>query len=166
MIRDVADSDSADIAAIYNHYVANTTATFEEELVDDFQMSSRIDKIISSGMPWLVAEEDGRVCGFAYAKFWHDRSAYRHTVEVTIYVSPTAGLKGVGSRLYSQLFDRLQALNIHCAIAVVTLPNPPSVAIHEKFGMEKSGHFREVGLKFGQWLDVGYWTVHFDLNGQ
>ncbi len=103
--------------------------------------------------------EDGRVAGYAYASRWNLRSAYRHTVECTAYLAPDATGRGLGTRLYEELFARLRSLDVHAVIAVIALPNPASVALHERFGLRQAGLFREVGRKFGAWVDVGYWQA-------
>ena len=162
MIREACTSDSAAIVAIYNHYICNSLATFEEHEIDSTDMAARIEKTTRAGLPWLVAEVDGGICGYAYAGVWNSRTAYKHTVEVTIYIAESSGSKGFGTLLYEVLFTRLKELNMHCVIAGITLPNPASVAIHEKFGMQKAGQLNEVGFKFGKWLDVGYWTVQLN----
>jgi len=159
MIREAYASDSEAIVAIYNHYIRSSVATFEEKEIDSVEMAERIGKVTRAGLPWIVAEEGGEIRGYAYAGPWNSRAAYKHTAEVTIYISPSAVSNGLGTQLYTDLFSRLRERKIHCVIAGITLPNPPSVAMHEKFGMRKSGEFKEVGYKFGKWLDVGYWTV-------
>jgi phosphinothricin acetyltransferase len=110
-------------------------------------------------LPWLVAEDDKEIVGYAYATRWHDRSAYRYTVEVSAYLANTACSKGWGTQLYTALFEVLRRLDIHVVIAGIALPNQASVALHEKFGMEKVANFSEVGFKFGRWIDVGHWQV-------
>lgn len=162
MIREATNKDSASIASIYNHYVSNSVATFEETEVDVSEMAKRITKVQEEGFPWLIAEHKTEVIGYAYAAKWHHRSAFRHTVEVTIYLSPTLVSKGTGTELYSALFAKLLDLKIHVVIGVITLPNAASIAIHERFGMTKVGHFHEVGYKFGNWLDVGYWELQLE----
>ena len=162
MIREASESDSKAIVAIYNHYIRNSVATFEEDEINPAEIAARIGKVVGAGLPWIVAEANGEIQGYAYAGPWNSRAAYKHTVEVTIYISPSAVFCGLGTQLYTDLFSRLKERNIHCVIAGITLPNPQSVAIHEKFGMKKSGEFKEVGYKFGKWLDVGYWTVQLN----
>jgi L-amino acid N-acyltransferase YncA len=88
---------------------------------------------------------------------WRERFAYRFSVEVTVYLAPTFTGNGVGSQLYDALFSVLKSRSIHSVIGGITLPNLASVALHEKFGLEKVAHFKEVGFKFEQWKDVGYW---------
>jgi L-amino acid N-acyltransferase YncA len=156
-IRDATAADAAAVAAIYDHYVLGTAVTFEETAVPAPVMAARIAAVRDGGLPWLVAVDDGEVAGFAYASPWNPRGAYRHTVECTAYVAPDAAGGGVGSRLYEDLFARLRGLEVHAVIAVIALPNPASVALHERFGLAQAGLFREVGRKFGRWVDVGYW---------
>jgi L-amino acid N-acyltransferase YncA len=159
MIRPATESDAQAISDIYNYYIAKTVITFEEQPVSKSEMINRIEKVTGSSLPWLVAVDDGSVIGYAYAAKWKERSAYRHTVESTVYLSPASVSKGWGTRLYQELFDTLRRASIHVVIGGITLPNPASVALHQKFGMKQVAHFKEVGYKFGQWLDVGYWQV-------
>jgi L-amino acid N-acyltransferase YncA len=159
VIRPAVAGDSGAIAAIYNHYVAETVITFEEEPVSAPDMARRIEDAGSASLPWLVAERDGKVVGYAYATAWRARSAYRFSVEVTVYLDPGYPRLGIGSRLYEALLPELKSRNIHAALGVIALPNEASVALHEKFGFAKVAHLREVGLKFGRWVDVGYWQL-------
>lgn len=156
-IRIAAASDAERIAEIYNHYVANTVVTFEEEPIAGDEMRRRMDDVFASSLPWLVAQSGGRIAGYAYATKWKARSAYRFSVETTVYLAAGLARKGLGSRLYEELFRLLKAKGIHAAIGGIALPNDGSVALHEKFGMRKVAHFEEVGFKFGKWVDVGYW---------
>lgn len=157
MIRPVQPTDVPALTDIYNYYIRETTATFEEEEIVSDNMQSRIQKVESSGLPWLVAEELDEIVGYAYATKWKERSAYRHSVEISVYVDNHKHGNGWGTKLYQALFTELQKRNIHVAIGGITLPNDASIALHEKFGMVKVAHFKEIGFKFGQWLDVGYW---------
>lgn len=163
MIRPATAADAAAIAQIYNHYIANTVVTFEEALCSAEGMAGRMRDAQAADLPWLVAEDEtGQVVGYAYASKWNGRCSYRHSVEVTVYLSPGVIACGWGSRLYEALFAQLRKRSMHVLIAGIALPNPGSVALHEKFGMEQVGHFREVGYKMGRWLDVGYWQVILD----
>jgi L-amino acid N-acyltransferase YncA len=159
MIRLATEADVGEIADIYNYYIQNTTATFEESDVTPEEVLSRVQKVTGSGFPWLVAQDNEKVIGYAYANKWNERAAYRHTAEVTAYLSPGSVSNGSGTKLYEELFSQLRELSIFTAIGGITLPNPASVAIHEKFGMKKVAHFEAVGYKFGKWLDVGYWQA-------
>ena len=157
MIRPVAASDAAAIANIYNYYVTDTTVTFEEEPVSSGEMGRRIETLVSSGQPWLVAEVDGQVAGYAYATKWHHRHGYRYSAEVTVYLGKDFGGRGLGTALYNELFPLLASNGIRSLVGVIALPNAASVALHEKFGMQKVGHLKAIGMKFGEWIDVGYW---------
>lgn len=157
MIRAATESDAQTITDIYNYYIENTVATFEEQPISKSDILERIQKVTGFSLPWLVAEDNGVVIGYAYAGKWNVRSAYRHTVESTVYLSHSSVSKGWGTRLYTTLFGLLRKKSIHVVIGGITLPNPASVALHEKFGMKQVAHFPEVGFKFGKWLDVGYW---------
>jgi L-amino acid N-acyltransferase YncA len=161
-IRQVEQRDAEAIAKIYNHYVLNTVITFEEIAVRVEEMATRIQQIRSANYPWLVAEENGVVVGYAYASTWKARAAYRHTLESTVYVDAKLVGKGIGRKLYDALFAILREKSIHIVIGVIALPNEASIILHEKFGMHKAAHFSEVGFKFNRWLDVGYWQVTLD----
>jgi len=115
----------------------------------------------AASLPWLVAELDGEVAGYAYASPWASRVGYRFTVEITVYVHRDHGGKGLGSALYGALLPMLEAGGIHSVIGGIALPNEGSVALHEKFGLRKVAHYDEVGIKFGQWIAVGYWQRIF-----
>lgn len=156
-IRLATPADAAAVAAVYNPYVLGTAISFEEEAVPADVMAARIAAVVDGALPWLVATTPEGLAGFAHASRWKDRNAYRFTVETTVYVAPGSAGRGVGSALYGRLFERLRGLGYHSAIAVIALPNPASVALHEKFGMVRAGLFREVGFKFDAWHDVGHW---------
>ncbi|NMH64144.1 arsinothricin resistance N-acetyltransferase ArsN1 family B [Shewanella salipaludis] len=157
MIRKAVEADSEVIAGIYNHYIENTAITFEEEKVSATEINRRIQNVQAAGLPWLVAVEDSVVVGYTYATKWKDRSAYRFSVEVTVYLAPGTRGKGYGSMLYIALMAELKACGVQSVIGGITLPNQASVALHEKMGMKKVAHFEKIGFKFDQWQDVGYW---------
>lgn len=158
LIRNALDKDAAVIAEIYNYYITETIATFETQALSPKDISQRITKVQNDNLPWLVAENDsGNVIGYAYACKWRERYAYRFSVEITVYLSPHFSGAGFGTKLYKALFIELKRLSIHSVIGGISLPNQPSIALHEKFGLEKVAHFNQVGFKFDQWLDVGYW---------
>jgi phosphinothricin acetyltransferase len=158
MIRAARAGDAARICAIYNHYIESTVVTFEEEPVEPAEIASRMADV-TANLPWLVYERDGALAGYAYASTWHKRSAYRFGVESTIYLAPDATGKGIGSRLYGALLAQLRERRLHCVVGVIALPNPGSVALHEKLGFAKIGHLKEIGWKFGRWVDVGHWQL-------
>lgn len=107
--------------------------------------------------PWLVIVNNGVVDGFAYASPWRVRSAYRFSVEISVYLAPSSIGRGLGARLYENLLGRLRKLGVHAVIAGIALPNELSIHLHEKMGFRKLAHFEQVGFKNGQWIDVGYW---------
>ena len=158
MIRECTTADAAAICAIYNPYVRETVITFEEAPVSAAEMAQRIAEV-TARLPWLVAEEQGAVVGYAYATPWKVRSAYRFSVEATVYVAPGHMGRGVGTELYRALLAGLRPLGVHCAVGGIALPNEASVALHEKLGFKKIGQFVEIGRKFDRWVDVGYWEL-------
>ncbi|MAE71663.1 MAG: phosphinothricin acetyltransferase [Gemmatimonadetes bacterium] len=161
MIRAVTPDDSAAIRIIHNHYVENTVVTFEENPISREKMRETIDEV-TAYHPWLVYERDGDIAGYAYASRWQSRCSYRYSAESTIYLAPEAVGRGSGTRLYTELISILQGRTIHSVIGGIALPNPASIALHEKLGFEKVAHFKEVGWKFDRWIDVGYWELIFD----
>ncbi len=161
VIRPALAADADRICEIYNHYVTNTIVTFEEELVTASEMRERIAAVVEK-LPWLVLECDGVIAGYAYASPWKARIGYRFTVESSIYLAPEHVGCGFGSALYGALLEALRALDVHCVIGGAALPNPASIALHEKLGFRQVAHFRQVGRKFGRWIDVAYWQLWFD----
>lgn len=157
MIRQVKKEDAYNIAKIYNYYIENTSVTFELKPVSTPEMEQRIEDACNSGLPWLVAENNGHIIGYCYASKWKGRCAYRYSVEVTVYLDFSITSQGWGTMLYEQLLTQLKSLQVHAVIGGIALPNEASVALHEKFGMKKVAHFKEVGRKFENWVDVGYW---------
>lgn len=121
------------------------------------EMARRLEEVRSAALPWLVAEAAGQAVGYAYATPWKARTGYRFSAEITVYLRPGQAGRGIGSRLYGELFPMLQARRIHAVMGGIALPNEASVALHEKFGMRKVAHFEAVGFKFDRWIDVGYW---------
>lgn len=158
-VRPARAADGVALVEIYNHYIRTSTVTFEEVRLTPEQMVARLDGVLVRGLPWLVAEANGILLGYAYANPWRERSAYRHSVEVSAYVTPGQLGRGIGSALYAALLPRLEALALRTALAVVPLPNPASVALYEKLGFVKVAHLKEVGYKLGKWIDVGYWQL-------
>jgi L-amino acid N-acyltransferase YncA len=155
-IRAATPADAVEIAAIYNFYVENTHHTFEIEKISVSKMQQRIFETLEN-YPFLICEENDEVVGYAFAARYKSRAAYLHSVETSVYVKDGCSGKGAGSRLYESLFEDLKRLPVHAIIAGIALPNDASIRLHEKFGFEKVAHFREVGRKFGRWIDVGYW---------
>ena len=160
-IRSATMADATGVAGIYNHYVTETVVTFEEEAVSASEIARRIQEVGSASLPWLIAERSAEVLGYAYASRWNARSAYRFSAEITVYLDPGHARLGIGSQLYGQLFPILQSRGIRAVVGGIALPNEASVALHEKFGLSKVAHFKEVGFKFDRWIDVGYWQRNF-----
>jgi phosphinothricin acetyltransferase len=156
--RNVKIEDAADIIRIYNSYVNDTIVTFDEEYMSLMEMERKVENW-DSRYPWLVYEEDGQVIGYAYADTWKLKSAYRTSVETTIYLDKNATGKQIGYKLYSELIRQLKNDGFKVLIGCISLPNPPSIKLHEKLGFEKVGHFKQMGYKLGQWIDVGYWQL-------
>ena len=161
MIRPAQSADAEAIARIYNYYVLNTVISFEEQVVTIQAMVERIREVGSLPLPWLVAELPGGVVGYAYASRWKDRSAYRYSVESAVYIDPAVLGVGYGSLLYDALLTELRQQKIRAVIGGIALPNEASIRLHEKFEFRKVAHFKEVGFKFGQWVDVAYWQLNF-----
>ena len=159
MIRSATAADAESIAAIYNHYIRETIVTFEETALTPADMARRMAEVSAAGLPWLVAEHSGVVTGYARATPWRPRSAYRFSAESSIYLDPQHTGAGLGTQLYRELLLQLKSRSLHVAIGGVALPNPASVALHEKLGFRKVAHFGEVGFKFGRWIDVAYWQL-------
>jgi L-amino acid N-acyltransferase YncA len=157
IVRSASAADAEAIARIYNYYIQNTVITFEEEPVSAQIMATRVAEVQGLSLPWLVAEVGNTLVGYAYASKWKVRSAYRYSVETTVYLEHGCEGRGIGSTLYSELLPILRERGIHLAIGGVALPNAVSAALHEKLGFEYVGTFRQVGFKHGRWVDVGYW---------
>jgi phosphinothricin acetyltransferase len=160
MIRPARLDDAAKIAEIYNEFIRDTVITFEEQPVSAAEMAARVEGVTAK-LPWLVTEEAGSIAGYAYAMPWKTRSAYRFTVETTIYLAPQCAGRGLGRELYTALLGELRTRDVHCAVGCIALPNDASIALHEKLGFRKIGEFQEVGWKLGRWVDVGYWELLF-----
>jgi phosphinothricin acetyltransferase len=156
MIRAIEPKDLQKVCDIYNHYILTTNASFEVDPVAMEEMQRRVNEVTSTH-PWLVCEEDDDVVGFVYASKWKPRPAYRFTSEVTIYLDKDHLGKGIGKMLYQELFARLKVMGIHSMIATIAIPNENSIQLHESFGFKQVGQFKEMGNKFGEWIDVGYW---------
>ncbi len=149
-------TDLAPLTELYNHYILNTTITFD---IEPYTLEQRRDR-------WwchykhqgrhrlLVAEQDQEIVGYATSSQLRDKAAYDTSVETSIYLSPQAQGQGVGTQLYQALFQSLANEDVHRAYAGITLPNEASIALHHKFGFYRVGHYQEVGRKFEQYWDV------------
>ena len=154
-IRTATIADAAACLAIYRPLVESTAVSFEEVVPPIEEFAARIENALSA-WTWLIAEKDGRCIGYAYGHSHRQRAAYRWSVEVTIYVDGGHRGRGVGSKLYGQLFTELSNLGYCNAYAGVTQPNEASMALHRGVGFEYIGTFRSVGRKFDRWHDVAW----------
>lgn len=155
-IRLATEADTEAMLAIYAPIVMETAISFELEppSVDEFR--SRIRSTLTR-TPWLVCEIDYEVAGYAYAGPLRTRAAYQWSVEATVYVHADYRRHGVGSAIYTSLFNCLRLQGYWNAYAAITLPNPGSVGLHERMGFYRIGTYYNVGYKFGTWHDVGWW---------
>lgn len=153
-LRDTRPSDAEAVAAIYAPAVLTGTASFEEEPPTVAEMARRMADLTGRGFPWLVAEDGGHVVGYAYAGPFRARSAYRFTVEDSVYVAPEAQGRGVGRRLLEALIARCEALGFRQMIGGIGGATPASMALHAACGFHEVGRYEKVGFKFGRWLDV------------
>ena len=158
MVRHATSDDAAACAAIYLPHVRDGVASLEDDPPGADEMARRIDQV-SATHPWLVAERDGEVVGYAYATRHHARSAYRWSADVAVYVAPEHQRQGVARTLYRALLDLLREQGIRMACAGVTLPNEASVGLHEGLGFVPVGVYRDIGWKCGAWRDVGWWQL-------
>lgn len=152
-IRPAAETDAAQILAIYQPFIENTSITFEYEVPKVEVIKDRIQKITET-YPWLVLEVDGQVGGFAYASKFRERKAYNWCAESSIYLSSEFSGKGYGYILYQCLFDLLKEQGFFEVIAVITWPNQPSENFHKKVGFEHCGIIKKSGYKFEKWQDI------------
>lgn len=152
-IRFLLIGDISQITDIYNHYIAETTVTFEEKTVSQNEMKIRAEQI-SSKYPYLVAVDNDKVIGYAYVHQWKEKSAYSTTAESTIYLAPGYENKGIGSKLMRELIQKCKDIGIHSLIACITAENTSSCRFHEKLGFNQTSYFKEVGLKFNRLLDI------------
>jgi phosphinothricin acetyltransferase len=152
------DRDAESVAAIYRPAVEGSVASFEEVAPDAMEMARRMRATLVR-TPWLVAEREGRVIGYAYAGPHHERAGYRWSVNISAYVADGFRGQGVGNLLYNELLPTLRRQGFVNAYAGIALPNPASVALHEAIGMRKIGLYERVGFKFGAWHDVAWFGI-------
>jgi phosphinothricin acetyltransferase len=150
--------DAAACAAIYEPFVRDTAVSFEEEPPSEAEFAARIERL-SARYPWLVADADGSVAGYAYAAPHRERASYRWAADTTVYIADGWRGQGVGRTLYGELLQLLVRQGIQVACAGITLPNDASVALHERCGFELVGVHRRIGWKLGAWHDVGWWQL-------
>ena len=152
------DRDAEAVAAIYRPSVEGGLASFEEVAPEPTEMADRLRRTLTR-TPWLVADDDGAVVGYAYAGPHHDRPGYRWAVNISVYVADAARRRGVARRLYEELLSILRRQGFVNVYAGITLPNPASVALHESIGMRRIGVYERVGYKLGAWHDVAWYGL-------
>lgn len=153
IIRPARKTDVTDILKIYTPYITDTVITFETEVPTIEEFTERIENI-KNAYPYLVCEVDGIVVGYAYASKHHERSAYKYSVDVSVYIAPNYQSRGMGKALYANLFKMLEDYNYYTAYARITLPNDKSISLHKSFGFIEVGICHNTGYKNGKWLDV------------
>ncbi|MCW5574993.1 MAG: N-acetyltransferase [Burkholderiales bacterium] len=154
-VRPAETADMMRVQAIYARHVLHGTASFEEIPPDLAEMQRRRDAVLAAGLPYLVAERDGAVIGYAYAGRYRSRSAYRHTAEDSVYLDPVAVGLGAGRALLSAVIERSAAAGYRELVAIIgDSGNSASVGLHRRLGFREVGTLRNVGLKFGRWLDT------------
>lgn len=159
LVRDATpERDATACAAIYAPYVTDTVISLEEQPPTAEEFAGRIQQTLQT-YPWLVAEEDQEVIGYAYASRHRERASYRWAADVAVYVSSAYHRRGAGRTLYATLFSILVAQGLRIACAGVTLPNEASVGLHESLGFKAVGVYRKIGWKHGAWHDVGWWQL-------
>lgn len=160
-IRPANPGDATQILEIYRPAVEQSAISFELTLPTLDELKSRISDS-SDRYPWIVDDQGGQIRGYAYARPFRPREAYRNSVESTVYVHADHRRENVGRALMEELMARLADAGHHLLIAGITLPNPASVALHERLGFQPVGVFPEVGRKFDRWHDVGFWACKLD----
>lgn len=160
----VPERDAAACVAIYAPHVEAGATSFEEAPPSPAEFAERIADLAAT-YPWLVAEHDGDLVGFAYACPHRSRPAYRWAVEVSVYVGTDQHRRGHGRALYAELVERLRRQRFQVACAGITLPNEASVALHESLGFVAVGVYRRIGWKAGAWRDVGWWQLELEPAG-
>ncbi|MBY0423106.1 MAG: GNAT family N-acetyltransferase [Parvularculaceae bacterium] len=156
ILRDALEADADACASIYAPHVLHGVATFEETPPDAEEFVRRWRKICAEGRPWIVAESEGRLAGYAYASAWNDRSAYRFTVQDSVYVDAALHRRGIGRALLLALIDRCAANGMQRMLAAIGGGSAPSVALHAATGFTTIGRAEKIGFKFGDWRDVVY----------
>ena len=159
MIRNAELRDAKEIAEIYNYYIKETVITFETEEIDSIEMEKRIKKTQDLNYPFIVYEENNKIIGYAYVGIWRERNAYKDTLETSIYIDKDQKTKGIGRKLYKRLIELSEEIGAHVLIGVLSYPNLASQRLHESIGFEKIGCFKEVGKKFGKFVDVEFWSL-------
>lgn len=154
-VRDANEADMPAMEALYAHHVLHGFATFEEIPPDAAELNARREAVLAAGLPWLVAEFEGRILGYAYATPYRARPAYRHTIEDSVYVAQGYDRRGIGSALLGELIARCERGPSRQMLAIIgNSGNEGSIALHRRFGFEVAGTLRSVGFKLGKWVDT------------
>ena len=154
-VRDAQPGDMAEVQAIYAHHVLHGLASFEEVPPSVAEMSARREAVLAAGLPYLVAELQGRVVGYSYATAYRPRPAYRHTIEDSVYVADGLAGQGIGFALLQELVVRCESGQWRQMLAVIgNSGNAGSIGLHRRLGFEMAGTLKSVGFKFGGWVDT------------
>ena len=161
IIRLATSNDASGITDIYGPIVRDTHLSAEFEAPTVEEMRRRVETTLATH-PWLVAERDGVIAGYAYATNFRSRPAYQWTAEVSVYIHVDFRRQGMARKLYADLLDRLRVQGFRNAIAVIALPNAASVVLHEQMGFTPVGVFPGICHKLGRWYDIGWWRYTLD----
>lgn len=155
IVRSATEADAAAVGAIYGHHVLHGLGTFEEVPPSDAEMAQRIAAVIGRGLPYLVAEDGGRIVGFAYAAPFRPRAAYRYTAEDSVYIHPDFLGRGIGKALVAEVIAACERLGLRQLVAVIgDSANAGSIGLHRSLGFEPTGVGRSFGFKHGRWVDI------------
>ena len=157
-IRMACEADANALLEIYGPFCEKTAVSFETAAPTPVEMGRRIRETLNK-FPWLIAQRDGEMVGYAYASAHRQRAAYRWSVETTAYIREGLRRGGIGRTLYESLISILRRQGFYSALAGITLPNPASVGFHEALGFKPVGVYRKIGYKLGAWHDVGWWQL-------
>lgn len=156
ILRNISEQDVEACLAIYNYYIENSTYTFEEKRLSYDDFKNRVE-FVTIKYPFLVAEENGKILGYAYLNDFNERSAYRYTADLSIYLDNNECHKGIGSILLSHVEEIAAQIGVKNIISIITVQNYGSKYFHEKNGFKQVGRLENVGFKFNSWLSVDYY---------
>ena len=157
-VRLVNTNDAASILEIYSPFVLTTAASFETKVPGIDTFKERISQFATKS-PWIVAELNGKIIGYTYATAHRSRTAYQWSQETTVYVHPDFRKQGIAKKLYTLLLDLLTEMGYTKALAIITLPNEPSIQFHAKLGFTHIGDIKNIGFKFNQWHTTSWWDL-------
>lgn len=164
IVRPATEADAPGVQAIYAHHVLESEGAFEETAPDVEMMARRIAAVLHRGQPYIVAEAQGVIQAFAYAAPFRSRTAYRYTLEDSVYVAPQARRRGYGRAVLAPVVEACRALGVHQLVALIGgSDNAGSIGLHRALGFQDAGVLKAVGYKFGRWLDVV--TMQLPMNG-